>query len=107
LTFFSEFSIHFPPFINIYLSHSDGYWACTYNSLSVTLSANNTPIVVSHISHFPITETPVKSKLGDFPVEYSYFSPEMKEESLENFDVLAYPEVVNWFRLESLNIFLS
>jgi hypothetical protein len=68
-------------------------------------SAFHTPVVVSHISHFPIVETPVKSKLGDFPVEYSSFSPELKEESLENFDVLASPEVVNWFRLESLEYF--
>jgi hypothetical protein len=29
----------------------------------------------------------------------------LKEEGLENFDVLASPEVVNWFRIESLEYF--
>jgi hypothetical protein len=68
-------------------------------------SAFHTPVVVSHVSHLPIVETPVKSKLGDFPVEYSTFSPELKEENLENFDFLASPEIVKWFRLESLEYF--
>jgi hypothetical protein len=45
-------------------------------------SVFDTPVVVSHIYHLPIVETPEKSKLGNLPIEYSYFSPELKEESL-------------------------
>jgi hypothetical protein len=68
-------------------------------------SAFHTPVVVSHISHFPIIEMTVKSKLGDFPIEYSSFSLELKELNIENFDFLASPEVVNFFSLESLEYF--
>jgi hypothetical protein len=59
----------------------------------------HTPIFVTYVSHFSIAETPIKSKLGDFPVEYSTFSPELKEESLENFDFLTSAEIVKWSRL--------
>jgi hypothetical protein len=62
----------------------------------------HTPVVFSHVSHLPITETPKKSELGDFPVEYSTFSPNLKEENLESFDFLTSPKIVKWFRLESL-----
>jgi hypothetical protein len=68
-------------------------------------STFQTPVVVSSISKLPTVEASVNLKLGEFPVEYSSFSPQLKEESLENFDVLASPEVVNWFRLESLEDF--
>ena len=59
----------------------------------------HTPFVFTHVSHFPTVETPINSKQGDFPIEYSSFSPEVKEKSLENFDFLASPKVVNWFRI--------
>jgi hypothetical protein len=36
----SEFFIHFPPYHKHLPLYSDGYWACTYNSLNLTLSAN-------------------------------------------------------------------
>jgi len=68
-------------------------------------SSFHTLVDVPLFPHFSIAKTPIKSKQGDFPIEYSSFSPELKEESLEKFDVLASPEVVNRFRLESLEYF--
>jgi hypothetical protein len=68
-------------------------------------SVFHTPVVVSDIPHLPIAETPVKSELEYFLVEYTPFSPDLKEESLESFDFLASPEIVKWFRLESLEYF--
>jgi hypothetical protein len=65
----------------------------------------HTPVVFSHVSHLPIVETPINSKLGYFLVEYSTFSPELKEENIENFDFLASLEIVKWFRLEILEYF--
>jgi hypothetical protein len=68
-------------------------------------STFQTPVVVSSAPLLPFVETPEKLNLGDFPVEYSSFSPQLKEERFENFEVLASPDVVNWFRLEILEDF--
>jgi hypothetical protein len=68
-------------------------------------SVFHTSVVVSHFSHLPTVETPVNSKLGSFLVEYSTFSLEMKEESLENFDFLASPKILKWFRIGILEYF--
>jgi hypothetical protein len=68
-------------------------------------SVFHTSVVFSHVSHLPIIETPVNSELGDFPVEYTTFLPDLKEENLESFDILASPKIVKWFRLESLEDF--
>jgi hypothetical protein len=38
----------------------------------------------------------------NFPIEYSSFDPELKE---EKFEILASPDIVKWFRLESLQDF--
>jgi hypothetical protein len=65
----------------------------------------HTPIFVSDIPHLPIFETPVKSELEYFYLEYTPFSPDLKEESLENFYFLASPKIVKWFRLESFEYF--
>jgi hypothetical protein len=62
----------------------------------------HTPVVISHVSHLPIIENPINSELGNFLVEYSTCSLDLKEEKLESFDFLVSPEIVKWFRLESL-----
>jgi hypothetical protein len=64
-----------------------------------------TPVVVSNISKLPIVEASEDFRIGEFPVEYSSFPPQLKEESLDNFDVITSPEIVNWFRLENLEDF--
>jgi hypothetical protein len=66
-----------------------------------------TPIAVSRIYKLPTVEASEYFKIGEFPIEYSFFSPQLKEESLENFDFLSSPEIVNWFRLESYRNFPS
>jgi hypothetical protein len=65
----------------------------------------HTPVVVSHVSHLPITETHVKLELEYFLVEYTTLSPDLKQENLKSFDFLASPKIVKWFRLESLEDF--
>jgi hypothetical protein len=46
-----------PTQTNLIHLYSDGYWACTYNSLSVTLSANIFGVVVGdEVEDFPWEE---------------------------------------------------
>jgi hypothetical protein len=78
-----------------------------FSSISGDLpnSVFHTPVVFSHVSHLLIIETLKKLELGDFPIEYSTFSLDLKEENLESFDFLASPEILKWFRIESLEYF--
>jgi hypothetical protein len=46
-------------------------------------SVFHTPVVVSIFCHIPITGNYLKSELEDFPVEYTSFSPHLKEENLK------------------------
>jgi hypothetical protein len=65
-------------------------------------STFKTPVTVSSTPLLSSVEISRNLNLEDFPVEYSSFSPKLKEES---FEVLASPDVVSWFRLESLEDF--
>jgi len=66
----------------------------TFKTLVTTSSA---PLLL-------FVETPRNLNLEYFPVEYSSFSPQLKEES---FEVLTSPNVVSWFRLERLEDFTT
>jgi hypothetical protein len=63
------------------------------------------PVVVSSAPLLPSVEISRNLNLEDFPVEYSSFSPKLKEKSFESFKVLSSPDVVSWFRFESLEDF--
>jgi hypothetical protein len=62
----------------------------------------NTPVVISSIPPLPSAEVSKNLDFENFPIEYSSFDPELKE---ENFEILASPNIVKWFRLESLEDF--
>jgi hypothetical protein len=62
----------------------------------------NTPVVISSIPPLPSAEVSKNLDFENFLVEYSSFKPELKE---ENFEILASPDIVKWFRLESLEDF--
>jgi hypothetical protein len=62
----------------------------------------NTPVAISSIPPLPSAEVSRNLDFESFPVEYSSFNPELKE---ENFEILASPDIVKWFRLESLEDF--
>jgi hypothetical protein len=68
-------------------------------------SVFHTLVVISKSVHLPEVQTPVKVQLEGHPLEHTHLSPDLKEKSLESFDFLASPEVVKWFRLESLEYF--
>jgi hypothetical protein len=61
-----------------------------------------TPVVISSNPPLPSAEVSKNLDFENFPVEYSSFDPELKE---ENFEILASPDIVKWFRLESLEDF--
>jgi hypothetical protein len=65
-------------------------------------STFNTPVAISNSPLLPSVEVSRNLDFENFPVEYSSFSPKLKEES---FETLASPDVVSWFRLESLEYF--
>jgi hypothetical protein len=65
----------------------------------------HTPVVISKSVHLPEVQTPVKFQLEGHPLEHTHISPDLKEKSLESFDFFTSPEVVKWFRLESLEDF--
>jgi hypothetical protein len=65
-------------------------------------SSLNTPVVISINLPLPSTEVSKNLDFENFPVEYSSYDPELKE---ENFEILASPDIVKWFRLESLEYF--
>jgi hypothetical protein len=68
-------------------------------------STFKTPVVVSSAPLLSSVEISRNLNLEYFPMEYSSFSPKLKEESLESFEVLASPDVLRWFILESLEDF--
>jgi hypothetical protein len=74
----------------------------TVNFLDSTFK---TRVVVSSPPLLPFVETPRNLNLGYVIVEYSSFSPYLKEEIFENFEVLSSPNVVSFFRHESLEYF--
>jgi hypothetical protein len=65
-------------------------------------STFKTPVAISNSPLLPSVEVSRSLDFENFPVEYSSFSPKLKEES---FETLASPDVVSWFRLESLEYF--
>jgi hypothetical protein len=65
-------------------------------------STFKTPVAISNSPLLPSVEVSRNLDFENFPVEYSSFSPKLKEES---FETLASPDVVSWFRLESLEYF--
>jgi hypothetical protein len=62
-------------------------------------STFKTLVAISSTPLLPYVEISRNLNLEDFPVEYSSFSPKLKEES---FEVISSLDVVSWFRLESL-----
>jgi hypothetical protein len=65
-------------------------------------STFKTPVAISDPPLLPSSKVYRSLDFENFPVEYSSFSPKLKE---ENFDTLASLDVVSWFRLESLEDF--
>jgi hypothetical protein len=65
-------------------------------------STFKTPVAISNLPILPSTEVSISLDFEIFPVEYSSFSPQVKEES---FETLFSPDIVKWFRLESLEYF--
>jgi hypothetical protein len=65
-------------------------------------STFKTPVAISNSPLLPSAEVSKSLDFENFPVEYSSFSPKLKE---ENFETLASPDVVSWFRLENLEDF--
>jgi hypothetical protein len=62
----------------------------------------NTPVVISSIPPLPSAEISKNLDFENFPLEYSSFDVELKEKKIE---ILASPDIVKWFRLESLEDF--
>jgi hypothetical protein len=60
------------------------------------------PVAISNSPLLPSTEVSKSLYFENFPVEYSSFSPKLKE---DNFETLASFDVVSWFRLENLEDF--
>jgi len=65
-------------------------------------STFNTPVAISNSPLLPSVEVSRNLDFENFHVEYSSFSPKLKE---ENFETLASPDIVSWFRLERLEYF--
>jgi hypothetical protein len=65
-------------------------------------STFKTPVAISNPPILPSTEVSRSLDFENFPVEYSSFIPQVKEES---FETLVSPDIVKWFRLESLEDF--
>ena len=81
----------------------EGFSVVVLSTTSYFLDSTfKTLIVLSSAPLLSSTEISRNSDLEYLPVEYSYFSPKMKEES---FEVLASHDVVSWFRLEIVEDF--
>jgi hypothetical protein len=66
-------------------------------------STFKTLVAISNPPILPSIEVSKSLDFENFPVEYSSFSPQVKAESFED---LVSPDIVKWFRLESLEDFL-
>ena len=65
-------------------------------------SCFKTLVAISNSPLLPSVEVSRNLDFESFPVEYYSFKPELKE---ENFEILASPDILKWFRLESLEYF--
>jgi hypothetical protein len=59
-------------------------------------SSFKTPVAISNPPLLPSAEVSRSLDIEIFPVQYSSFSPKLKD---KNFETLASPDIVSWFRL--------
>jgi hypothetical protein len=65
-------------------------------------STLNTPVVISSDPSLPSVEVSKNLDFQKFPIEYSSFETDLKEEI---FEIMSSPNIVKWFSLESLEDF--
>jgi hypothetical protein len=65
-------------------------------------STLNTPVVISSNPSLPSAEVSKNLDFQKFPIEYSSFETDLKE---ERFEIISSPDIVKWFSLESLEDF--
>ena len=65
-------------------------------------STLNTPVVISSNPSLPSAEVSKNLDFQNFPIEYSSFETNLKEEI---FEIISFPDIVKHFSLESLEEF--